>query len=75
MRGQFNMISREEWDEYIEVAEENNIGSKKINILKSSSRKAGIAKYLSPKVISWVLDIVEQVEGIMDDEEYEDEEV
>ena len=74
MRGQFNMISAEEWDEYIEVAEANNIGSKKINVLKSSSRKVGIAKYLSPKVISWVLDIVEQIEEIMDEEEYEDEE-
>jgi len=69
MKGQFDMISHEEWDEYIELAEEENIGYKKINVLRSASRKAGMSKYLSPKVISWVLDIVDQLEEILDEEE------
>ena len=65
MRGKFNMISGDEFDEYIEIAEERSIGYKNINILKSAQRKVGIAKYLSPKVIKWVLNLVDQ----LDDEE------
>jgi len=70
MRGQFDRISHDEWDEYIELAESNNIGYKRINVLKSSARKAGLSKFLSPKVISWVLSIVEDLDELM----YEDEE-
>ncbi len=62
MRAQFNMISHEEWEEYIELATDRSIGYKNINILKSASRKAGIAKYLSPKVINWVLSLIERLE-------------
>ena len=69
MRGQFDRISHDEWDEYIELAEANNIGYKRINVLKSSSRKAGIAKFLSPKVIHWVLAIVEDLDELMYEEE------
>ena len=69
MRGQFDLISHSEWDEYITLAEEENIGYKKINVLKSASRKAGMSKYLSPKVISWVLDIVDQLEELWEEEE------
>lgn len=70
MRGQFDIISRDEWDEYIELATEKKMGYKNVNILKSASKKAGIAKYLSPKVIQWVLSLVER----LDEEEWEDEE-
>ena len=62
MRAQFDMISNEEWEDYIELAEERNIGYKNINVLKSASRKAGISKYLSPKVINWVLTLVDQLD-------------
>ncbi len=69
MRGQFNMISADEWEEYIEVAEERQIGYKNVNILKTAQRKAGIAKYLSPKVINWVLSLVDQLDTEPDEEE------
>ena len=69
MRAQFNMISHEEWDEYVELAEERKMGYKNVKILKTATRKAGIAKYLSPKVINWVLSLVDQI-----DDDYEDEE-
>ena len=69
MRGRFDIISHDEWAEYIELAEERKIGYKNINILKSSSRKAGISKYLSPKVINWVLNLVEKLDYEEDDEE------
>ncbi len=71
MRGQFNMISHEEWDEYIEIAEERSMGYKNIRILNTARKKAGIAKYLSPKVINWILNLVEKIDE--DDDEYEDE--
>ena len=69
MRAQFDMYTREEWDEYIELAEEKKLGYKNVNMLKSASRKAGIAKYLSPKVIAWVLSLVDRMEEISDEEE------
>jgi len=72
MRAQFNMLTHEDFEEYIEIAEANNISYKQIKVLKSSSRKVGIAKYLSPKVINWVLDIIEKLDEI--DEDYEDDE-
>lgn len=70
MRGQFNMYSAEDWQEYIEEAEHRGMGYKNINILKTAQRKAGIAKYLSPKVINWILSLVDK----LDEEEEEDEE-
>ncbi len=71
MRGHFDMVSHEEWDEYIEYAEEKKIGYKNVNILKSARKKAGISKYLSPKVINWILSVVEQLEEKMADDEEE----
>ena len=73
MKAQFDMITREEFDEYIEMAEEVKLGYKNINILKSASRKAGMSKYLSVKVINWVMSLVDRLEEAYDDEEYEDE--
>ena len=69
MRGQFNMYTADDWEEYIELAEERSIGYKNVNILKSAQRKAGIAKYLSAKVINWVLNLVDQLDSYDDDEE------
>jgi hypothetical protein len=69
MRAQFDMITHNEWEEYVELATEQNIGYKNINIIKSASRKAGISKYLSPKVINWVLSLVDQLEEGLDEEE------
>lgn len=68
VKGQFDMISAEEWDEYIELAEERNLHYKNINILKTARRKAGISKYLSPKVIVWVLSLVDQLDGEEEEE-------
>lgn len=62
MRSNFDAITHKEWAYYIELATERNIGYKHLNILQSASRKAGVSKYLSPKVINWVLDIIERLE-------------
>jgi len=69
LRGHFNMVTADEWDEYIELAEARSIGYKNIKILKTAQRKAGIAKYLSPKVLSWVMSIVDRLEEDEDEEE------
>ncbi len=69
MKAQFDMISHEEFDDYIELAEERKIGYKNVNILKSASRKAGMGKYLSPKVIKWVLSLIEKLDFEDDEEE------
>jgi len=63
MRGQFDMHSADDWQEYIDLAEERQLGYKNINILKTAQRKAGIAKFLSPKVINWILSLVEQLDS------------
>lgn len=67
MRGQFDMHTADDWQEYIELAESRGIGYKNIKILKTAQRKAGISKYLSPKVINWVLSLVDQLDA--DEEE------
>jgi len=72
MRGKFDMYSHDEWDEYIELAEERQIGYKNVNILKTALRKAGLGKFLSPKVIKWILSLVDQLD--YEEDEYEDEE-
>jgi hypothetical protein len=69
MRAQYDMITHDEWEEYIELATDQNIGYKNLKIIKSASRKAGISKYLSPKVINWVLSLVDQIEEGFDEEE------
>jgi len=62
MRAQFDIISHREWQDYIDLATERSIGYKNINILKSASRKAGISKYLSSKVLLWVINLVDQLD-------------
>lgn len=69
LRGHFNMITADEWDEYIELAETRSIGYKNVKILKTAQRKAGIAKYLSPKVLSWVMSLVDRLDEDDDEEE------
>ncbi len=71
IKGQFDMYTADEWQEYIDEAEARNFSYKNINILKTAQRKAGISKYLSPKVILWVLNLVEELDS--EEEEYYDE--
>ena len=72
MKAQFDMISADEWEEYIELATEDKMSYKNINILKTASRKAGMSKYMSVKVIKWVMSLVEKLE--YEEDEYEEEE-
>ncbi len=67
MKSTFDMYSADDWEEYINAAEAMNMNYKNIKILKTAQRKAGISKYLSPKVIQWVLNLVEKIDS--DEEE------
>lgn len=62
MRANFDMITHREWDHYLARALEKNMSNKNINILQTAARKAGISKYLSPKVIKWVLELVDELD-------------
>lgn len=62
MRGTFDSYSTNDWLEYIELAEKREIGYKNINALKSAEKKTGLAKFLSPKMLQWVLNLVEQLD-------------
>ena len=55
------------WQEYIDITEARELGYVNINILKTAQRKAGIAKFLRPKVINWILSLVDQLDS--DEEE------
>lgn len=63
MKNDFDTYSHEDWDEYIEWAEEANLGYKSVNALKSAQKKAGMSKFLSPKMINWILNIVEKLDA------------
>ena len=72
IRAKFNMLTADEFEDYIELAEERKMGYKNINILKTGQRKAGIGKYLSPKVIMWILNLTDKLD-YEDDDEFEEE--
>ena len=64
----FDIISNSDWEEYIVLAESYEMGYKNINMLKNASRKAGISKYLSAKVMKWVLSLVDEIDERREDE-------
>lgn len=68
MRADFDSISEDEWEEYIELAEEKNISFKKIGVLRSVKRKAGISKFLSDKLIRWALNIIDDLDEMQESE-------
>lgn len=69
MYSEFDMITEDEWDEYIEYAEENKMGYKNVKCLKAALRKAGISKYFNDKMIRWALSLVEQIDEKREAEE------
>jgi len=68
MNYEFDSISSDKWEEYIDIAIDKKLGFKSIGILKKSLKKAGLSKYMSSKEIKWVLSIVEDIEKIIDDD-------
>jgi len=74
MKSDFDYITADEWEEYAAYAEDNNMGYKNVKALKSAIRKAGIAKYLSPKMLRWCLSLVDKIDEAKEAAEKEAEE-
>lgn len=69
MHAYFDDYSADDWEEYIELAKEKKLGFKNINALVSAKKKAGLSKYFSNKMISWVLNLVDQLDESEEDDE------
>ena len=69
MNSEFDMLTADDWEEYIEHAERFKMGYKNINALKSAMKKAGISKYVSNKMVRWVLSLVEEIDAKLEAEE------
>jgi hypothetical protein len=67
MRGTFDSYSSGDWEKYIELATDKGMGYKNLNALNTAQKKTGLSKFLSPKMIQWVLNLVEELDA--DDEE------
>jgi len=67
----FDMITADEWDEYAEIAEERNMSYKAINVLRSAAKRAGMSKYMSAKVMVWVLALVDELDEDLPENEDE----
>ena len=69
MRADFDAISEEEWDGYIELAKQKKIGFKNVGALMDARKKAGLSKYFNDRMIKWALNLVEQLEESIEDDE------
>ena len=74
MRSEFDSHTADDWDEMIEIAESYSMKRKEISMLRTAVRKAQMGKYLSVKQIYFILQVVERLDELQDEEEYEDEE-
>lgn len=74
MRAEFDGYTADNWEEMIELAESFSMKRKEISMLRTAVRKAQMGKYLSVKQIYFILQVVERLEELQDEEEYEDEE-
>jgi hypothetical protein len=63
MRGTFDSYSSSDWDNYIQQATDKGMGYKNLNALNTAQKKTGLSKFLSPKMIQWVLNLVEELDA------------
>jgi hypothetical protein len=63
MRGTFDSYSSGDWDQYIQQATDKGMGYKNLNALNTAQKKTGLSKFLSPKMIQWVLNLVEELDA------------
>jgi exodeoxyribonuclease V alpha subunit len=62
MHYDFDDISEDEWERYIELAKEKKLGFDNIRVLMAAQKKARLSKYFSDKRIRWALSLVDQLE-------------
>jgi len=54
MKAQFDMYTAEEWEEFIELAEEDKMGYKNINILKTAMKTTNMKTMRSRDNFNWL---------------------
>ena len=74
MRAEFDGYTADDWDDMIAAAESYSMKRKELGMLRTALRKAQMGKYLSVKQIYFILQVVERLEELQDEEEYEEEE-
>lgn len=72
MNSEFDVISKDDWDHYIELAKEKNLGFKSVGQLMTAKSKAKLSKYLSPKQIFIMLALVEKLDEMAANDEKSD---
>lgn len=68
----FDDYSEEDWEKYIELAKEKNLGYKNVGQLITAKQKVKRSKYLSPKQISIMLSLAEKLDEMVADDERND---
>ena len=74
MRAEFDGYTADDWEEMMAEAERYSMKRKELGMLRTALRKAQMGKYLSVKQIYFILQVVERLEELQDEEEYEEEE-
>lgn len=74
MRAEFDGYTADDWDDYIEDAGTLSLGRKDLSMLRTALRKAQMGKYLSVKQIFYILKVVDKIDTMMEEDEYEEEE-
>ena len=73
MRSTFDGYTADEWEEMLEDAEALKMSRKDVSMLRTALRKAQMGKYLSVKQIFYILKVVDKLDELMLNEEYEEE--
>jgi exodeoxyribonuclease V alpha subunit len=68
MCAQFDGFSADDWEIYIELAKEKNLGYNYVGQLMTARNKAGLSKYLSPKQLISMLSLAEKLDEMVADD-------
>ncbi|MGB0432023.1 MAG: hypothetical protein ACPGLV_16230 [Bacteroidia bacterium] len=58
----FDMNTVDDWEEYADEAEKRNMSYKAVKVLRSAAKRAGMSKYMSAKVMIWVLELADELD-------------
>ncbi len=75
MNAKFDGYSEDDWENYIELAEQKNFDFRSVGQLKTALKKARLSKYLSPKQIVVALSIVDKLDEMIDNDAKNDKAV
>ena len=73
MRSTFDGYTADEWEEMLEDAAALKMSRKDVSMLRTALRKAQMGKYLSVKQIFYILKVVDKLDELLMEEEYEED--